>query len=106
MLLRFHHYKTSLVSLSSLMVTLLITIIHGKLYCKVRQGKQYAYRRRYFVGGTVLQRPGLASIGNTVVAGFGGHCDNFNYTGMLVAVSKTTGVGVTNVIAMEAQPGM
>ncbi|KAI9048154.1 hypothetical protein LZ554_007949 [Drepanopeziza brunnea f. sp. 'monogermtubi'] len=60
---------------------------------------------RYFVGGTVLQRPGLAMLGNTVVAGFGGHCDNFNYTGMLVAVSKTAGVGVTNIQAMEASPG-
>lgn len=38
-------------------------------------------------------------------AGFGGHCDNFNYTGMLVAVSKTPGVGVTNIQAMEVRPG-
>jgi hypothetical protein len=45
-------------------------------------------------------------IGNTIVAGFGGHCDNFNYTGMLVAVSKTPGTGVTNIQAMEASPGM
>jgi len=37
--------------------------------------------------------------------GFGGHCDNFNYTGMLVAVSKIPGVGVTNIQAMEASPG-
>ena len=37
-------------------------------------------------------------------AGFGGHCDNFNYTGMLVTVSKTNGVGVTNIQAMEAGP--
>lgn len=36
---------------------------------------------------------------------FGGHCDNFNYTGMLVAVSKISGVGVTNIQAMEASPG-
>jgi hypothetical protein len=62
--------------------------------------------RRYFVGGTVNQRASLTSIGNTVIAGFGGHCDNFNYTGMLVAVSKTTGVGITSIIAMEASPGM
>jgi hypothetical protein len=61
---------------------------------------------RYFLGGTVLNRPGLAMIGNTVVGGFGGHCDNFNYTGMLVAVSKSPGVGVTNIQAMEALPGM
>jgi hypothetical protein len=38
-------------------------------------------------------------------AGFGGHCDNWNYTGMLVAVSKTPGVGVTNIQATEAAPG-
>jgi hypothetical protein len=44
-------------------------------------------------------------IGNTVIGGFGGHCDNFNYTGMLVAVSKSAGVGVTNIQAMEALPG-
>lgn len=60
---------------------------------------------RYFVGGTLLQRPGLTSIGNSIVAGFGGHCDNFNYTGMLLTVSKTTGVGVTNIQAMVASPG-
>jgi hypothetical protein len=59
---------------------------------------------RYFVGGTVLNRPGLAMIGNTIIGGFGGHCDNFNYTGMLVGVSKTAGVGVTNIQAMEAGP--
>jgi hypothetical protein len=60
----------------------------------------------YFVGGTVLNRPGLAMLGNTVIGAFGGHCDNFNYTGMLVAISKTAGVGVTNIQAMEASPGM
>ncbi|KAH9212453.1 hypothetical protein DL95DRAFT_304226, partial [Leptodontidium sp. 2 PMI_412] len=60
---------------------------------------------RYFVGGAILQRPGLAMLGNTIVAGFGGHCDRFNYTGMLVAVSKTAGVGVTNIQAMQASPG-
>ncbi|KAK3941806.1 hypothetical protein QBC46DRAFT_429062, partial [Diplogelasinospora grovesii] len=59
---------------------------------------------RYFVGGVVLQRPGLAMIGNSIVAGFGGHCDNFNYTGLLVTVSKTSGA-VTNMQAMVASPG-
>jgi hypothetical protein len=43
-------------------------------------------------------------IGNTVIGGFGGHCDNFNYTGMLVGVTKTTGV-ITSIQAMEAAPG-
>ncbi|KAK3325088.1 Cupredoxin [Apodospora peruviana] len=60
---------------------------------------------RYFLGGTVLQRPSLVSIGNNIVAGFGGHCDYFNYTGMLVSVSKTPGTGVTGIQAMVASPG-
>lgn len=49
--------------------------------------------RRYFVGGTVLQRPSLAMVNGVVLGGFGGHCDLFNYTGMVVAVSTTPGVG-------------
>ena len=59
---------------------------------------------RYFVGGTLLQRPGLAMIGNSIVAGFGGHCDNFNYTGMLVSVHKSAGT-INNIQAMVASPG-
>jgi hypothetical protein len=59
---------------------------------------------RYFIGGTVLQRVGLVSVGDSIIAGFGGHCDNFNYTGMLVSVSKTTSA-VTNIQAMVAAPG-
>ncbi|KAH8881048.1 hypothetical protein GQ53DRAFT_519509 [Thozetella sp. PMI_491] len=58
---------------------------------------------RYFVAGTVLQRPGLAIIGNSIIAGFGGHCDNFNYTGLLVTVTKTASVGAMQ--AMVASPG-
>jgi iron transport multicopper oxidase len=60
---------------------------------------------RYFIGGTVLQRPPLAMLNGFVVGGFGGHCDLFNYTGMLVAVSTTPRVGVTSLYAMEASPG-
>ena len=60
---------------------------------------------RYFLGGTVLQRPAVVSVGNNIVAGFGGHCDLFNYTGMLVSISKTSGVGVTGMQAMVASPG-
>ncbi len=59
---------------------------------------------RYFVGGTLLQRPGLAMIGNSIVAGFGGHCDNFNYTGMLVSVHKSAAT-INNIQAMVASPG-
>jgi iron transport multicopper oxidase len=59
----------------------------------------------YFIGGTVLQRPSLTSINGVVIGGFGGHCDLFNYTSMLIAVSKTPGVGVVSLYAMEASPG-
>lgn len=60
--------------------------------------------QKYFVGGTVLQRPSLAMINGHVIGAFGGHCDLFNYTGMLVAVSTTPGVGVTSIYAMEGGP--
>jgi hypothetical protein len=40
---------------------------------------------RYFVGGTVLQRPSLTTLNGVVIAAFGGHCDLFNYTGYVVA---------------------
>lgn len=60
---------------------------------------------RYFVGGVVLQRPSLTTLNGVIVAGFGGHCDLFNYTGMLVSVSKTPGVGVVSIYTMEASPG-
>lgn len=52
-----------------------------------------------------MQRPSLTSMNGVVLGGFGGHCDQFNYTGMVVAVSKTSGVGVTSIYAMEASPG-
>jgi iron transport multicopper oxidase len=44
-------------------------------------------------------------INGVVIGAFGGHCDLFNYTGMLVGVSTTAGVGVTSIYAMEASPG-
>ena len=62
-------------------------------------------KTRYFIGGTVLQRPSLAMINGYVIGAFGGHCDLFNYTGMLVSVSTTPGVGVVSLFAMESSPG-
>ncbi|KUJ06410.1 uncharacterized protein LY89DRAFT_412163 [Mollisia scopiformis] len=59
---------------------------------------------RYFIAGTLNQRPSLNVIGNTIIAGFGGHCDNFNYTGMALGISKTTG-DITAMMAMMASPG-
>ncbi|KAL8900665.1 MAG: hypothetical protein Q9207_005582 [Kuettlingeria erythrocarpa] len=60
---------------------------------------------RYFVGGTVLQRPSMTLVGGNVYGTFGGHCDLFNYTGMVAGVSTTAGVGVTSMFAMESSPG-
>jgi iron transport multicopper oxidase len=76
----------------------------GKHFLETLLGRKYANFYRYFVGGTILNRPSLTEVGGSIIAGFGGHCDNFNYTGMLLSVTKTTGA-VTNVIAMEASPG-
>ncbi|KAJ3515567.1 hypothetical protein NLJ89_g1674 [Agrocybe chaxingu] len=42
--------------------------------------------RRYFIGGTILQRPSLLQLGNIVYAGFGGLCDAFNATGTIIGV--------------------
>ena len=59
---------------------------------------------RYFIGGTVLQRPSMTMVNGIVFGGFGGHCDKFNYTGMVVAVSTVQGVGITSLFAMETAP--
>ncbi|KAI7470730.1 WSC-domain-containing protein [Hortaea werneckii] len=42
--------------------------------------------RKYFIGGTILQRPSLLQVGSVIYAGFGGHCDLFNYTGTVLGV--------------------
>jgi hypothetical protein len=40
---------------------------------------------KYFIGGEILQRPGLAVIGDSIIAGFGGHCDSMNYVSCNIA---------------------
>lgn len=60
---------------------------------------------RYFIGGTVLQRPSVTLVGDTVYGASGGHCDLFNYTGMVAGVSTAAGVGVTSLFAIESAPG-
>lgn len=50
---------------------------------------------RRFTGGGVLQRPSLNLINGVVYAGFGGHCDQYNYTGWLVGMQASTGAFVT-----------
>lgn len=46
--------------------------------------------RKTLLGGLVLQRPSLLLLGDMLYAGFGGVCDAFNYTGVLVAVNIQT----------------
>lgn len=60
---------------------------------------------RYFIGGTALQRPSLTMVNGVVIGAFGGHCELFNYTGMIVGVSTTAGVSVTGLYIMESSPG-
>ncbi|KAN0063950.1 hypothetical protein ACQY0O_003556 [Thecaphora frezii] len=58
----------------------------------------YASNRpsQYFEGGKVLQRTGLLLSNGIVYAGFGGHCDNFNYTGWIVGMDAKSGEYVTS----------
>ena len=58
---------------------------------------------KYFVGGTVLQRPSLTQVGSVVYGAFGGHCDLFNYTGQVVGVDINKQQVVTN-FAVESGP--
>ncbi|KAK3322957.1 hypothetical protein B0H66DRAFT_581844 [Apodospora peruviana] len=60
---------------------------------------------RYFVGGVALQRPALTEVNGHIVAAFGSHCGRWNYTGYLLSVSKTPGVGVVSLFATESAPG-
>ncbi|KAK0631126.1 hypothetical protein B0T17DRAFT_507543 [Bombardia bombarda] len=62
-------------------------------------------KSRYFVGGVALQRPSLTELNGYIVAGFGSHCGHWNYTGYLLTVSKTPGVGPVSMLATEAAPG-
>ncbi|KAI4184624.1 MAG: hypothetical protein L6R41_004620, partial [Letrouitia leprolyta] len=58
---------------------------------------------KYFVGGVILQRPSLTQIGSVVYGGFGGHCDLFNYTGLVIGVDVNQKKIVAN-FATESGP--
>ncbi|OZJ01349.1 hypothetical protein BZG36_05678, partial [Bifiguratus adelaidae] len=45
----------------------------------------------YFIGGIVLQRPALSLDNGVIYSAWGAHCDNYNYTGMVIGVN-TSGV--------------
>ncbi|KAK3378034.1 WSC domain-containing protein [Podospora didyma] len=53
-------------------------------------------KTRIFTGGNVLQRTALNLINDVVYAGFGGHCDLYNYTGWVVGMRASTGDFVTS----------
>ena len=59
--------------------------------------------QKYFIGGTILQRPSLVQVGSVIYAGFGGHCDLFNYTGLVLGIDVNQKQIVTN-FAVEAGP--
>lgn len=59
--------------------------------------------RKYFIGGTILQRPSLLQVGSMIYAGFGGHCDLYNYTGTILGVDINKKELVTN-WAVESGP--
>jgi hypothetical protein len=60
--------------------------------------------RRYFIGGIALQRPSLTQIGSVVYAGFGSHCDLYNYTGYIIGVDVEKAQVVT-MFATQGQDG-
>ncbi|PVH87180.1 WSC-domain-containing protein [Cadophora sp. DSE1049] len=59
--------------------------------------------RKYFHGGVILQRPSLTQIGSVVYGAFGGHCDLFNYTGVVIGVDINKAKIVTQ-FAVESGP--
>lgn len=50
-----------------------------------------------------MNRPSLLQIGSVVYGAFGGHCDLFNYTGVIVGVDVNQAKVVTQ-FAMESGP--
>lgn len=58
---------------------------------------------KVFIGGVILQRPSLTQIGSVVYAGFGGHCDLFNYTGLVIGIDVNK-AKIISAFAMESGP--
>lgn len=56
-----------------------------------------------FEGGKQLQRVGLQLIDGVIYSGFGGHCDNFNYTGYILGNDAVTGQ-LVNSFSTQAGP--
>ncbi|KAK2802927.1 hypothetical protein FQN50_007172 [Emmonsiellopsis sp. PD_5] len=54
--------------------------------------------RKILIGGTILQRTSLVQVGDFVYAGFGGLCDQFNYTGTILGVDIKSQKVVSNFV--------
>ncbi|APA14815.1 hypothetical protein sscle_13g095850 [Sclerotinia sclerotiorum 1980 UF-70] len=59
--------------------------------------------QKYFIGGVILQRPSLTQVGSVVYGSFGGHCDLFNYTGLVMGIDINKAKIITN-WAVESGP--
>ncbi|TEY50792.1 hypothetical protein BOTCAL_0272g00040 [Botryotinia calthae] len=59
--------------------------------------------QKYFIGGVILQRPSLTQVGSVVYGSFGGHCDLFNYTGLVMGIDVNKAKIITN-WAVESGP--
>jgi hypothetical protein len=68
-----------------------LTVVPG--FPVLIQGASSNDHQKYFNGGEILQRPGLAMIGDSIVAGFGGHCDSMNYVSFLLPLFEVCNGG-------------
>ncbi|KAF7884514.1 uncharacterized protein EAF02_004850 [Botrytis sinoallii] len=59
--------------------------------------------QKHFIGGVILQRPSLTQVGSVVYGSFGGHCDLFNYTGLVMGIDVNKAKIITN-WAVESGP--
>jgi iron transport multicopper oxidase len=57
----------------------------------VLAGNSPPFSPSYFEGGKQLQRPALLLMDDIVYAGFGAHCDLYNFTGWVIGVHAKTG---------------
>ncbi|KAF2711719.1 WSC-domain-containing protein [Pleomassaria siparia CBS 279.74] len=58
---------------------------------------------RMFIGGNQHSRPGALLVGDYLYTGYASHCVQYNYTGAIIGVHKTTGQ-IIEAYAMEGGP--
>lgn len=59
--------------------------------------------QKYFIGGLILQRPSVVQVGNIVYGAFGGHCDQYNYTGLIIGIDIVKAKIISH-FSMESGP--